>query len=58
MDRKRVDEQGLWADAASAFGRASELKADLWDALVGLARVRRHQGMKGQHSLLFEELFF
>jgi tetratricopeptide (TPR) repeat protein len=48
VDRKKVDEPGLWADASSAYGRAIELKEDSnWEAMVGLARVRRQQGMKG-----------
>jgi superkiller protein 3 len=47
VDRRTVDEPGLWADASAAFGRAVELQPELWDAVVGLARVRRHQGMKG-----------
>ena len=47
VNRREVDEPGLWADASAAFGRAVELQPELWDAVVGLARVRRHQGMKG-----------
>jgi len=46
VDRRRVDESGLWADASAAYGRAIELQDEHWDAVVGLARVRRQQGMK------------